>query len=139
MSPFPTSTCPGFHICGGRGFYYVCESGQISGHLSHDRGTTRVVLCTHTNLIAQCTIRGCDMVLRGDDGLVFWGASATPQSARVGPRRVSRRAHATMDVPTSYALRPNELYDQVLAFACDVLGIQSLDLRSTHSDDCEAL
>lgn len=47
----------------------------------------------------------------------------------------SGRSKATIDLPPDLAARQSDLYDRVFAFAFDVLGIQTVELRVRPSDE----
>jgi hypothetical protein len=71
------------------------------------------------------------MVMHSDNGQLFL-AYGTTQAARTGG--TTCRARATLDLPASQVLRPNELYDRVFAFACDVLGLATLEVQAAHRE-----
>ena len=47
----------------------------------------------------------------------------------------SGRSKATIDLPSDLTGQQADLYDRVFAFAFDVLGIQTVELRVRPSDD----
>ena len=44
------------------------------------------------------------------------------------------RARATVELSPELSAQPSDLYDRVFAFAFDVLGVQSVELRVRPSD-----
>jgi hypothetical protein len=51
----------------------------------------------------------------------------------------SGRSKATVDLPTDLAAQRSDLYDRVFAFAFDVLGLQTVELRVRPADAAKAL
>jgi hypothetical protein len=45
------------------------------------------------------------------------------------------RSKATIDLPAALAAQPSDLYDRVFAFAFDVLGIHTVELRVRPADE----
>jgi hypothetical protein len=43
--------------------------------------------------------------------------------------RTAGQSKATIDLPADLAAQPNDLFDRVFAFAFDVLGLQTVELR----------
>jgi hypothetical protein len=48
---------------------------------------------------------------------------------------VSGRSKATIDLPNDLGAQAGDLYDRVFAFAFDVLGLQTVELRVRPADD----
>jgi hypothetical protein len=64
------------------------------------------------------------MIMQHRDGALTWNGG-----------REANRAQAVLDVPSSVVARPSDLYERLFAFTCDVLGVQSVELRDGECGD----